>query len=54
MRNASLWRGVLGVEKAVVEELDFDPVERVLIAQCVTETAREPAVRAVPATSFAV
>ena len=32
MRNASLWRGVLGVEKAVVEELDFDPVERVLVA----------------------
>ena len=32
MRNASLWRGVLGVEKTVVEELDFDPVERVLVA----------------------
>ena len=32
MRNASLWRGVLGVEKTVVEELDFDPVEEVLVA----------------------
>jgi transposase len=32
VRNASLWRGVLGVEKTVVEELDFDPVEQVLVA----------------------
>ena len=32
MRNASLWRGVLGVEKRVVGDLEFDPGEQVLIA----------------------
>ncbi len=32
MRNASLWRAVLGVDKTVVEELEFDEVEQVLVA----------------------
>ena len=32
MRNATLWRGLLGVEKTVVEEVEFDEDEQVLIA----------------------
>ena len=32
MRNARLWRALLGVEKTVVEEIDFDEGEQVLIA----------------------
>ena len=32
MRNASLWRAVLGVEKTVVEGLEFDDHEQLLIA----------------------
>ena len=33
MQNASLWRAVLGVEKTVVEDVEFDEVEQVLVAQ---------------------
>ena len=33
MRNASLWRALLGVEKTVVEGVEFDPVEQVLVAR---------------------
>jgi transposase len=33
VRNASLWRALLGVEKTVVEEIEFDPVEQVLVAR---------------------
>ena len=32
MQNASLWRGVLGIEKTVVEDVEFDEVEQVLVA----------------------
>jgi transposase len=32
VRNATLWRGLLGVEKTVVEEVEFDEDEQVLIA----------------------
>jgi transposase len=33
VRNASLWRALLGVEKTVVEGVEFDPVEQVLVAR---------------------
>ena len=32
MQNATLWRALLGVEKTVVEGVEFDPDERALIA----------------------
>ena len=32
MQNATLWRGVLGVEKTVVEDVEFDEAEQVLVA----------------------
>ena len=32
MRNASLWRALLGVDKTVVEDIEFDPDEKVLVA----------------------
>jgi transposase len=32
VQNASLWRGVLGIEKAVVEDVEFDEAEQVLVA----------------------
>ena len=32
MQNATLWRAVLGVEKTVVEDVEFDEVEQVLVA----------------------
>ena len=32
MRNATLWRALLGVEKAVVESLEYDEDEQVLVA----------------------
>ena len=32
MQNASLWRGVLGIEKTVVEDVEFDDDEQVLVA----------------------
>ena len=32
MRNASLWRALLGVEKTVVEDVEFDEDEQVLVA----------------------
>jgi transposase len=31
VRSATLWRGLLGVEKAVVEGVEFDPGEQVLV-----------------------
>lgn len=31
MRNASLWRGLLGVEQTVVEDVDFDEDEQVVV-----------------------
>jgi transposase len=31
VRNATLWRGLLGVEKAVVEDVEFDQDKRVLV-----------------------
>ena len=34
MRNASLWRALLGVDKTVVEDIEFDPDEKVLVATC--------------------
>ena len=32
MQSATLWRGVLGVEKTVVEDVEFDEAEQVLVA----------------------
>ena len=32
MQNATLWRALLGVEKAVVEEVEFDEDEQLLVA----------------------
>ncbi len=32
MQNATLWRALLGVEKAVVEEIEFDEDEQLLVA----------------------
>ena len=32
MRNATLWRALLGVEKAVVEEVEFDEEKQLLVA----------------------
>ena len=32
MQNATLWRAVLGVEKTVVEDVEFDEAEQVLVA----------------------
>ena len=32
MQNATLWRAVLGVEKTVVEDVEFDEVGQVLVA----------------------
>ena len=33
MRNASVWRALLGVEKTVVEGVEFDEVEQLLVAR---------------------
>lgn len=32
MRNASLWRALLGVEKTVIEDIEFDELEEVVVA----------------------
>ena len=32
MQNATLWRALLGVEKTVVEDVEFDENEQVLVA----------------------
>ncbi|HWJ65714.1 MAG TPA: ISL3 family transposase [Nocardioides sp.] len=32
MRNASLWRALLGVENTVIEEIEFDELEEVVVA----------------------
>ena len=32
MRNASLWRAVLGVENTVVEDVEFDEEAQVVVA----------------------
>ncbi len=39
MQNATLWRALLGVEKTVVEGIDYDEDEQVLVA-CVRPTRR--------------
>ena len=33
MRSARVWRALLGVEKAVIEDLEFDEDEQLLIAR---------------------
>lgn len=33
MRDVSLWRALLGVEKTVIEQVEFDEDEQLLIAQ---------------------
>ena len=35
MRNATLWRALLGVEKTVVEDIEFDEDEQLLVAHVV-------------------
>ena len=32
MQNATLWRALLGIEKAVIEDIEFDEVEQLLVA----------------------
>ncbi|WP_034720448.1 transposase family protein, partial [Intrasporangium chromatireducens] len=32
MQNATLWRGLLGVDKTVVEDVEFDEDEQLLVA----------------------
>ena len=32
MQNATLWRALLGVEKTVIEDVEFDEDEQVLVA----------------------
>ena len=49
MRNASLWRALLGVEKTVVEGVEFDEDEQVLVAQVRPTARRARPVRAVSA-----
>ena len=39
MRNASVWRALLGVEKTVVEGLEFDEDRAVLVARVRREVA---------------
>jgi transposase len=34
VQNATLWRALLGVEKAVVEEIEFDEDEQLLVGPC--------------------
>jgi transposase len=48
VRNATLWRAVLGVEKTVVADVEFDEVEQVLVARP-AEAARDQTLRAVQA-----
>jgi transposase len=45
VRNASLWRALFGVEKAVVESVEFDEDEQLVVA-CVRR--RGSAVRTLP------
>ena len=33
MRNARVWHALLGVEKAVIEEIEFDEVDQLLVVQ---------------------
>ena len=40
MRNASLWRALLGVEKTVVEDVEFDEDEQVAGRPCAAAAAR--------------
>jgi transposase len=32
VQNVTLWRSLLGIERSVVEEIDFDEVEEVVVA----------------------
>jgi transposase len=32
VQNATLWRALLGVEKAVIEDIEFDEDEQLLVA----------------------
>ena len=49
MQNATLWRAVLGVEKTVVEDVEFDEVEQVPVAHVRGEAARDQTLRTVQA-----
>ena len=49
MQNATLWRGVLGVEKAVVEGVEFDDGRAGPGRAREAEAARDQALRAVQA-----
>ena len=35
MQNATLWRALLGVEKTVIEDIEFDEDEQLLVAHIV-------------------
>ena len=35
MRDVSLWRALLGIEKTVIERVEFDEDAKLLVAQCV-------------------
>ncbi len=40
MRNASLWRALLGVENTVIEDVEFDEVDEVVVAHVRPRRAR--------------
>ncbi len=49
MRNATVWRALLGVENTVVEDIEFDEDEQVLVAHVRPRGRARGPVRAVPA-----
>ena len=40
MQNATLWRALLGVEKTVIESVEFDEDEQALVVAAVRPTRR--------------
>ncbi len=47
MRDVSLWRGLLGVEKTVIERVEYDEDARVLVAHVRPTSRQRGSVRAV-------
>ena len=40
MWNATLWRALLGVEKTVLEDIEYDEDEQILVGSCPSYAAR--------------
>lgn len=53
MRNARVFRALLGVEKTVIEDVEFDDVEEVLLASA-AGSGRQRQVRGVSASLWAL